>query len=71
MRGHLGVSSRNSETVKTSMEIEAIKIVNHDPNAYKNVDGGYRTQASKDSPSKMAYTDAIEEEAEDIFDLYA
>jgi len=61
-RGYLGITARNTESIITDVEVEAIKIVNNDPNAvaYKNLASTQSDRAEK-APSKFAYTDALEE----------
>jgi hypothetical protein len=74
-KAHLGISARNSETHVTDLEVEAIKIINNDMNApaYKP-DPAQNVQAEggrQKAPSKMQYTDQMDQEATDIFDAYA
>ena len=73
-KGFLGITARNTKRFFTDIDLDGIKIVNHDSNAqaYKNQNQrGPASERAQAAPSKMQYTDAIEDDASDIFDEFA
>ena len=70
-KGYLGVSARNSAESVKSLDLNVVKILNKDPNAYRDDSRDLQNQASTqaEEPDQL-YTDELQDEAVDILEKY-
>ena len=72
-KGHLGVSSRNTQDNIKSLDLFVVKALNKDPNAYRDDSkdlGDNEGQADQLTGDKLVYTDDLEADAVDVVEKY-
>ena len=71
-KGYFGVSSRNTKESVKSVDLNVVKILNKDPNAYRDDSKDLETQGEikQQEEEKQIYTDDLGNEAVDILEQY-
>ena len=71
-KGYFGVSSRNTKESVKSVDLNVVKILNKDPNAYRDDSKDLETQGDikQQEEEKQIYTDDLGSEAVDILEQY-
>ena len=71
-KGYFGVSARNTKESVKSVDLNVVKILNKDPNAYRDDSKDLETQddIKQEVEEKQIYTDDLGSEAVDILEHY-